>query len=157
MSGNESVSTDTPPGNQVCSVRTEEETLIAGSRGRTSIDFHLVCWCGALVLWLRRNFDFVSALHSVSSALSSILQNLCKFTSLEAKNCCVEFETGRPRDSCYDFVMHIYNQSLSKRTFLRLEVVSTLLYASISSYEIIVSIVAFQCLFLSRSTTTSTR
>jgi len=72
---------------------------------------------------------------------------VCNFTSLEAKNCWSGFETGRPRDSCYDFVMYIYNQSLSKRTFLRLVVVITPLHPSIRSYEVIVSIVAFQILF----------
>ena len=64
-----------PPDTKYVSVRPEEETTIVGSRGRTSIDFHFACWCGALVLWLRRNFDFVSALLSVSCALWNILQN----------------------------------------------------------------------------------
>ena len=73
---------------------------------------------------------------------------VCNFTSLKAKNCWSGFETDRPRDSCYDFVMYIYNQSLSKRTFLRLVVVITPLHPSIRSYEVIVSIVAFQILFL---------
>ena len=65
-----------PPETRYVSVRPEEETMIAGSRGRTSIDYHLrlLVWC-THVLWLRRNFEFVSALHSVSSALSNILQN----------------------------------------------------------------------------------
>ena len=47
-----------PPETRYVSVRPEEETKIAGSRGRTSIDYHLACWCGAHVLWLRRNFEF---------------------------------------------------------------------------------------------------
>jgi len=66
----------------------------------------------------------------------------------EAKKCCSEFETSRPRDPCYDFVMlYIYIKSLSKINFLRLEDVITLLYPSISFFKLIVSIADLQCLF----------
>lgn len=35
-----------PPETRLVSVRPEEETMIAGSRGRASIDFHLLLvWC----------------------------------------------------------------------------------------------------------------
>ena len=72
----------------------------------------------------------------------------CNLTSDEAKKCCSEFETSRPRDPCYDFVMlYIYIKSLSEINFLRLEDVITLLYPSISSFKLIVSIADFQCLF----------